>query len=751
VNTVVQILDTIAEEAERAERSDGQLLDLFVRLRDEEAFAAVVRRHGPMVLGVCRRILRNAADADDAFQAAFLVLARKAGTIGTRGLLAQWLYGVASNTARKLRQSNARRATHETPLAEASEPQANTSDAREELLAILDEELTRLPERYRAVIVLCDLEGLTRREAAKKLACPEGTVAGRLARARDLLAARLTARGVVPAAGLLAAVLTESASLAVSPAAVAGVVRTVSVSGLANAAARGLISPRVAETTEGVLKSMFATKLRVVAAVAACCGLALACTVGAIHFANAQPTPEPKLNPLDLLGLGDKPAPEKTPAKTAPAEKKLLTAIPLKKLAAKAAAEKLLKLLPAAVTVAAARDENTLLVYATAKGTDDVRLVLRTLGEELPKEAAKPAEPKKYTFRMKNVPWGDVLDWYAKETGLTMITTLKPTGTFTFNPPEGRQFTLEEITDLLNEAMAQQKFILIRRHMTFFIHPADERIDPKYVPLVELSELSKRGKTEIVLVILPLKKFAVADVKDELKKLLTPFGSIIVLEKQNSLLIQDTVGNINRIREVLEPLEKQPPMGDPIDPRKLPAKPKTYSIKFQKTPWKDVFTWYATESGLTRVGDSLPTGTFTFTSPVPENPQEIFSPALSLDQITDYINESLLAQKWLLVRGETTFIVVPADEKVDPKWVRRIKPEELDSLGRTELVEVMIQPERFTLGEVDDAVKQMVGPFGHLRYLTKSQIVEVCGTATNVRAIVKKIRELDEAAKPKEK
>ena len=226
LNTVVQILDTIAEEAARADRTDGQLLDLFVRLRDEEAFAAVVRRHGPMVLGVCRRILRNAADADDAFQAAFLVLARKAASIGTRDLLAQWLYGVAYNTARKLRQSNTRRATREAPLAEASEPQANAPDIRDELLAILDEELARLPERYRAVIVLCDLEGLTRRETAKRLACPEGTVAGRLARARDLLATRLTARGVVPAAGLLVAVLTESAAMAVSPAVVAGVVRT---------------------------------------------------------------------------------------------------------------------------------------------------------------------------------------------------------------------------------------------------------------------------------------------------------------------------------------------------------------------------------------------------------------------------------------------------------------------------------------------------------------------------------------------
>jgi len=355
-----------------------------------------------------------------------------------------------------------------------------------------------LPDRYRAVIVLCELEGLTRREAALRLACPEGTVAGRLARARDLLAVRLMARGVVPAAGLLVAVLTESASFAVSPAVAAAVVRAVSVDGLAGAAANGLISPRVAETTEGVLKSMFATKLRAVAAVVACCGLALACTIGAIHFANAQPAPD-----VPLAGStdgGDKPAPDKSPEKPADAEKRVLSVISLKKLDAKSTVAKLLELLPKAVTVAAVRDENALLVYATAKSTEDVRLVLRALGEELPKEAVKPGEPKKYTFRMKNAKWDEVLEWYAKVTGLTMITTVKPTGTFTFEPPAGKEFTLSEITDILNETMAQQKFILIRRHMTFFIHPADERIDPKYVQLIELSELPNRSKTEIVLV-----------------------------------------------------------------------------------------------------------------------------------------------------------------------------------------------------------------------------------------------------------
>jgi RNA polymerase sigma factor (sigma-70 family) len=142
---------------------DSELLEMFLRTRDEEAFAAVVKRHGPMVLGVCRRILRNSADADDAFQAAFLVLARRAASLGSPDQLAPWLYGVAFNTARKLRRTLARRAVREGQLDQGCEPPAPSTGERDELLALLDEELTQLPERYRTVVVLCDLEGLTRR------------------------------------------------------------------------------------------------------------------------------------------------------------------------------------------------------------------------------------------------------------------------------------------------------------------------------------------------------------------------------------------------------------------------------------------------------------------------------------------------------------------------------------------------------------------------------------------------------------
>jgi RNA polymerase sigma factor (sigma-70 family) len=184
---------------------DDQLLAAFIASRDESAFQQIVRRHGPMVQGVCRRVLRNEADADDAFQAVFVVFLRKASSVRPGNLLGNWLYGVAVNVARKGRELNARRKMHET---QANTPvtfapgSPETGDLRE----VIDQELSRLPADYRAAVVVCDLEGRTRKEAAGQLGWSEGTVASRLARARSILANRLTRRGLaMPAAGIAAA------------------------------------------------------------------------------------------------------------------------------------------------------------------------------------------------------------------------------------------------------------------------------------------------------------------------------------------------------------------------------------------------------------------------------------------------------------------------------------------------------------------------------------------------------------------
>src|SRR5262245_5744905 len=174
-------------------QADGELLEAVVARRDEAAFMGLLTRHGPMVWGVCRRILGNAADAEDAFQATFLVLVRRAAAITPRTLVGNWLYGVAHHTALKAKAMNHKRRARERAAGQADRATAPPDEA---LLALLDQELSKLPDPYRAVVVLCDLEGKTRKEAARHLKWPEGTVAGRLVRARAMLGKRLGRHGV---------------------------------------------------------------------------------------------------------------------------------------------------------------------------------------------------------------------------------------------------------------------------------------------------------------------------------------------------------------------------------------------------------------------------------------------------------------------------------------------------------------------------------------------------------------------------
>src|SRR5262249_45291580 len=155
---------------EGAEQTDGQLLEAFVRRRDSQALEGLVQRHAPMVWGVCRRKLANQHDAEDAFQATFLVLVRKAASIRSRELLGNWLYRVAFKTARKARQMAAKRSARETQMVPMPEPEVEPHDRTygPELRALLDEELSRLPDKYRIAILLCDLEGRSRLEVAQQ-------------------------------------------------------------------------------------------------------------------------------------------------------------------------------------------------------------------------------------------------------------------------------------------------------------------------------------------------------------------------------------------------------------------------------------------------------------------------------------------------------------------------------------------------------------------------------------------------------
>jgi RNA polymerase sigma factor (sigma-70 family) len=246
--------------------TDGQLLECFLTRREEAAFEALLRRHGPMVLGVCRRVLGNAADAEDAFQATFLVLVRKAASVVPRELVGNWLYGVAYRTALKARSGAARRRLKEREVA-AMPRQEPPPDSWSDLQPVLDQELSRLPDRYRTPVVLCDLEGKGRKEVARQLRLPEGTVSSRLARGRRLLATRLARHGVGPSVGALSVLIARQATAGVPARLLSSTLRAATQLAAGQALAAGVVSARVAALTEGVLKAMLVTRLKVLTAV----------------------------------------------------------------------------------------------------------------------------------------------------------------------------------------------------------------------------------------------------------------------------------------------------------------------------------------------------------------------------------------------------------------------------------------------------------------------------------------------------
>jgi RNA polymerase sigma factor (sigma-70 family) len=247
--------------------SDAQLLDRFVSRREELVFEAIIQRHGPMAWGVCRRVLRDHHDAEDAFQATFLVLARKAASVMPREKLGNWLYGVAYQTAMKARAKTSRRRGRERQVPDMPEPEGGRENHRDDLLPLLDQELSRLPEKYRIPIVLCDLGGKTYKQAAEQLGWPVGTVSGRLSRARSMLAERLTRRGVTLAGGSLAVLLSHGSASASVPLSLITSTSRAATKFAAGQAATGVVSTKVAALTEGVLKTMLMTKLKIATAV----------------------------------------------------------------------------------------------------------------------------------------------------------------------------------------------------------------------------------------------------------------------------------------------------------------------------------------------------------------------------------------------------------------------------------------------------------------------------------------------------
>ena len=293
---------------------DRDLLARFVASRDEEAFAEIVRRHGPMVLAACRRVTGRPHDAEDAFQAAFLVLARRAGHINRPELLANYLYGIAYRTALEARAARRRAEEHVVPA--APEPAAPPPpDDMAELRRMIDEELAKLPDKYRTAVILCDLEGLPRATAAAQMGIPEGTLSSRLAHARKVLAERLSRRGITATTTAIGAALGSDVLATALPHTLTNLTVSVAVRFAPGGGFPLGISPAVSSLTDGVLKTMLVTRLRQLFAVGLLsCGLV---GVG-IAFAQQFQPPAPAQQGQPLLRVGEPPAAD--PATTAAAE-----------------------------------------------------------------------------------------------------------------------------------------------------------------------------------------------------------------------------------------------------------------------------------------------------------------------------------------------------------------------------------------------------------------------------------------------
>jgi RNA polymerase sigma factor (sigma-70 family) len=281
--------------------SEWQLLERYLDGRDEIAFEAIVARHGPMVMGVCRRMLADHTDVDDAFQATFLVLVRRARHLGPSDAIGPWLHGVAARVAMRSRSEAARRRRTEPISTDVTATADKRTPEDREIGEVVDQELGRLPIKYRLPIVLCYLEGQTHEEAARQLKWPIGTVKGRLARARDLLRSRLMRRGLTPSVAALTLVLARESSAALSHELLDRTVRSSMKIALGQATAQ-VVSASITSLVEGVLTSMLLNTFKWAGMAVLVCGLAFT-SVGVMARQSSAPKSEETLPAIKTLAV----------------------------------------------------------------------------------------------------------------------------------------------------------------------------------------------------------------------------------------------------------------------------------------------------------------------------------------------------------------------------------------------------------------------------------------------------------------
>jgi RNA polymerase sigma factor (sigma-70 family) len=285
---------------------DGQLLRQFASQRDETAFAALMQRHGAMVLGVCRRALGQSQDAEDVFQATFLLLARKAGSIRKPESVGSWLYGTAYRLTVRARANAIQRRACERQVEQMPPADPMREVIGRELRLVLDEELSQLPEKYRAPLVLCYLEGKTNRQAAQELGWSEGSMSWRLARGRQLLGEQLTRRGLILSGAPLALLLAEEARAAPVPAELVQSTLQAASLGAVGRVTEGLLSAQVIALVAGPSHVLLPSKLKIAAAIVLATSI-LAGSAGAIVLQALGKQSQAKTEDLPKTAAADLP------------------------------------------------------------------------------------------------------------------------------------------------------------------------------------------------------------------------------------------------------------------------------------------------------------------------------------------------------------------------------------------------------------------------------------------------------------